>query len=312
MKKLIFLCFSMVFLCGCTHASPAGQISFFDARGTWCFLPSGDLLHVSQEKVYLAEDMSTYSVFLSDQSWGIQHTCETSIKTIYEEPLLFDGDPLGRPVRQPPSSGHAELLLVGNWLVFYVLDRDTNSLHLCKVHKDGSDFYEWSHFEFRGDPLFTDGSMVYSICKNPLGDYVPFQINPETNQGTERSATPANVRDQLWLNAGKLWWISLQDNTTLLCAVPLHGGETAAVSVAPNTHIQYVGMDQIFFTEEDGSLCSWHIETAERTCWDETKDISWAHILGCNSQGLLLGTEDPDHRIYWFLDFQSGKVEQVF
>lgn len=307
-KELIVLCGVILCLCCCSQPNVPNQICFYNSDGTWYFSPPEKLINVSSEKVYVADDMSTYSVFSSNYEWGILHSYRDSSDIVYEEQLIFDSDELGRPMRWPSPSDNAKLLVVKDWLVFYVFSRNANALHLCKVRIDGSDYYEFINYEFRGDSLLTDGASVYSVCRNTQGDWVPFQIDPETNQAVELSTIPLSVRDNLWFDCEKIWWVSIHDGITLLYSVPFNSGE---VTSYPIENVEYVGANHIFYKNDGNALCSKNIEMGKTTTWDSTKEVSWDHIIGSSSQGILLYTEKTTNRTYWFLNFRSGNMDQV-
>lgn len=299
---------SFVCLCGCSQSNVSDQIYFYDSEGTWCFSPSQTLINISSEKVCVADDMSTYSVFSYDYEWGILHSYGDTSDIVYEEQLIFDGDELGRPTRRPLASENAQLLVVKDWLVFYVFSKDANALHLCKVRIDGSDYYEFTNYEFRGDPILTDGSSIYSVCRNAQGDWVPFQIDLETNQAVALSTIPVSIRDNIWIDCGKVWWVSIQDDVASLYSIPFNDSEVTSYLIE---HVEYVGANHIFYVNDANTLCSKNIKTGKMTTWDSTKEVSWDHIIGSSSHGVLLYADETGTRTYWFLNLRSGDMEQV-
>lgn len=307
-KKFIVLCGVILCLCCCSQPNVPNQICFYNSDGTWCFSPSEKLINVSSEKVYVADDMSTYSVFSSNYEWGILHSYGDSSDVVYEEPLIFDSDELRRPMRWPLPSDNAKLIVAKDWLVFYIFSRNTNVLHLCKVRIDGSDYYEFVNCEFRGDSLLTDGTSVYSVCRNAQGDWVPFKIELETNEVVELSTIPVSVREKLWIDCEKVWWVSIYNGISLLYSIPFNSGVVTSYSIE---NVEYVGANHIFYKNDGNVLCSKNIETGKITTWDSTKDASWDYVIGSSSQGILLYAEKAKNRTYWFLNFRSGNMNQV-
>lgn len=308
MRRLFVLSIAILCFCSCGQSTISDRIIFYDSDGTWCLFSSGDLAKVSSEKVYVADDMTTYSVYLSDYEWGILHSDGDSHEVLYEEPLIFDGDKLGRPVRWASPTDNEMLLVVKNWIIFYVFDRDTNALHLCKIRVDGSDYYEYLNYEFRGDPILSNGDSVYSVCENVQGDWVPTKIDLETNQVVELSSIPANIRDNIWIDCERLWWVSIHDGMTLLYSMSFNSNE---VTSYPIGNVEYIGSKQIFYRNDSNILCSKNIETGKITTWNSTKAVEWSRIVGCSSQGVLFYAEETTRRVYWFMNFKNGSLEQL-
>ena len=306
MRKILALLGIFICLCGCSQTYMPEKIWFNNSDGTWCFSPPRDLTHIAREKVFVANDMAQYTCFMDDQEWGISRLHGDSSDVIIKEPLLYDDDTLGRPKWWPLIDCAPQV--VESWIVFYAFERDTNAIHLCKVQIDGSKFYEFKDCKFRGDCLLTDGVSLYSVCKNAQNNWVPSRINLVTNQIVELSATPANVRDNFWINSGIVWWTSISGDSILLYATPSDGGQETSFFIE---NVQYVGANQIFYRGDKNRLYSQDIETKENIPWESSVDVPWDYIIGSTSRGILLcGTKDRDLS-YWFLDFSSGEIAQV-
>ncbi len=290
---------ALVFLCACAPETADPGLVFSNTRGTWQLSGENTLTQISESCAAVALNGEIYSLAADSQGWRLTAEGPEGSRVLYEASLEYGDDAAGRP-RWSPWVIARGLQTAGEYLAFLALDTEAECTWLCTFSLEETSLAVWEEFSLPALSLLSDGAYIYGVMQGETGQNLPFRFDVETGSFTCLSQTPNNVNGQIWLEDGRLWWVSLAESgEASLCAVPTSGGETETWSVE---HVSYVGGGQVFYSQGDAL---WTADIASGDCRQQPVPEGWqGEVAAASRAGAVLISGDE----YWLLDFQEGSL----